>query len=70
MSLKTIQQNMKSVLEVIRGYHELIGVRNTTVDKKELKKLEKELEKKQEYILSLLEKVKDLIGEEKKDVSY
>jgi len=70
MSLERIQQNMKTVLEVIKGYHELIGVKNTTSDKKEIKKIEAELEKKKEYILDLLLKVKELIGEEKKNVSY
>ena len=70
MSLETIQQNMKTVLEVITGYHDLIRVRNTTEDKKKLAKVEKELEKKKEYILDLLKKVKDLIEEEKKNVPH
>lgn len=67
MSIENIQQNMKTVLEVISGYHELIGVKKTTNDKKKLKKVEKELGKKREYILSLLEKADKLIekGKEK-----
>lgn len=69
MSIENIQQNMKTVLEVISGYHELIGVKKTTNDKKKLKKVEKELGKKREYILSLLEKADKLIEKEKKNVS-
>ncbi len=70
MSIETIQQNMKSVLEVIKGYNELIGIRNTTTDKKKLANVEKEMDKKREYILKLLGKVKDLIEEEKKNVPH
>ena len=69
MSIENIHQNMKTVLEVISGYHELIGVRETTKDKKKLVKVEKELLKKREYILSLLEKADKLIEKEKKNVS-
>ena len=61
---------MKSVLEVIRGYHELVGVRNKTTDKKRLKKVNKELDKKREYITDLLSKADKLIEKEKKDVSH
>ena len=70
MSIEKIQQNMKSVLEVIRGYHELVGVRNKTTDKKRLKKVNKELDKKREYITDLLSKADKLIEKEKKDVSH
>ena len=70
MSIEKIQQNMKSVLEIIKGYHELVGVRNKTEDKKRLKKVDKELEKKREYILDLLSKADKLIEKEKKDVSH
>ncbi len=68
MSIESIQQKMSTVLEVIRGYHDLIGLRNTITDKKKLKKIEKELENKKEYILKLLGKVKDLVEDEKKNV--
>jgi len=70
MSIETIQQNMKSVLEVIKGYNELIGIRNTTTDKKKLANVEREMDKKREYVLKLLGKVKDLIEEEKKNVPH
>lgn len=70
MSVEKIQQNMKSVLEVIKNYHELVGVRNKTEDKKKLKEVDKELGKKREYILDLLSKADKLIEKEKKDVSH
>ena len=70
MSIENVQQNMKTVLEVIRGYYDLIGVRNTTDDKKKLKKVEKELEKKREYIVGLFEKTDNIIEKEKKNVSH
>ena len=70
MSIENVQQNMKTVLEVIRGYYDLIEVKNTTDDKKKLKKVEKELEKKREYILELLGKTDKIIEKEKKNVSH
>lgn len=70
MSIETIQQNMKTILEVISGYNELVGVKNMTSDKKKLVKVEGEMKKKREYILKLLGKVKDLIEEEKKNVPH
>ena len=70
MSIETVQQNMKSVLEIIKNYYDLVQARNTTDNKKKLKKIESELEKKKEYILGLLKKSKEIIEEEKKNVSY
>lgn len=68
MSIETIQQNMKTVLDVIKGYYDLVGVRNLTEDKKKLKKIDKELDRKRNYLLDLLKKAKDSIQEEKKHV--
>ncbi len=70
MTLESIQQNMKTVLEVIKGYYDLIGIKKRTKDKAKLIELSEELEKKKEYILSLLSQVNESIEEEKKNVSY
>lgn len=70
MALESVQQNMKTVLEVIKGYYDLVGIKKTTKDKTKLAEINDELEKKKEYILNLLIKVKEIIEEEKKNVSY
>ncbi len=70
MGVESVQQNMKTVLEVIRGYYELVEAKARTRDKAKLTEIEDELGKKKDYILSLLKNVNDQIEEEKKNVSY
>lgn len=70
MTLESVQQNMKTVLEVIKGYYDLIGIKKMTKDKTKLVEISEEIEKKKEYILSLLAKANESIEEEKKNVSY
>lgn len=70
MTTESVQQDMKTILEVIKGYYDLIEAKNRTKDKSKLEEINKELEGKKNYILNLLKNVNDAIEEEKKNVSY
>lgn len=63
-----IQQNMDAFLESLKHYDELTETKIKTKDKKELKKIEEDLEKTRNYLLKLVAKVKELISEERKNV--
>ena len=68
MIIEIIQQNMDVFLELLRHYNELTETKMKTKDKKELKKVEEDIEKTRSYLLKLVAKVKELINEERKNV--
>ena len=68
MSIEIIQQNMDAFLELLRHYDELTETKMKTKDKKELKKIEEDIEKTRNYLLKLVAKVKELVNEERKNV--
>lgn len=68
MTIEIIQQNMDAFLESLRYYNELTETKMKTKDKKELKKIEEDIEKTRSYLLKLVAKVKELVSEERKNV--
>lgn len=68
MAIEMIQQDMDAFLDLLNHYNELMQEKMRARDKKQLNKIEDDLEKTRNYLLKLVEKVKDLIGEERKRV--
>jgi len=68
MTVEMIQQNMDTFLDLLNHYNELIQTKMKTDDKKKLIKIDEDLEKTMIYLLKLIEKVKNLIKEERENV--
>ena len=68
MSLEDLKQNIQSILEAIEKYDSIILHSKEVENKKQLKKINKELEKTKHFILKLSKKLNKLIEHERRKI--
>ncbi len=68
MSLEDLKHNIQSILEGIEKYDSIILHSKELENKKQLKKINKELEKTKDFILKLSKKLDKLIEHERRKI--
>lgn len=68
MSLEEIKQNIQSILEAVEKYDSIIMHSKNIENKKQLKKINKEMKKTRDFIFKLSKKLNKLIEHERRKI--